>query len=734
MTRPLRQQRIVLFDTATPNFRKTALASAIAAVLFPTAALQAADWGRNIQIFVNPSSKRTLAGGQALQPLWQDGVSLAYLDFRGIFSPGRTDEFNLGLGYRRLVGDRRWFLGAYASMDTRNSITDHRHNQVTFGLEALSRQWDLRANYYQPISDEKLLFSTPGVPNGIPSFSGFDLIQPITHGTNTYEEALHGFDVEGGSLLPFIPFGETRIFIGTYHFDGETVRSTGAGVRARLEFRPRKDIILGISTKHDRLFGTETTVQIKYSFGYKPETGVRSADERMIEFVHRDIDIRETSDLPFRKRTLVDPATPTTETVSTHVVHINNTAAGGGDGSVENPFNSIAACEAQFAGLCGTDDPDAVIYVWAGDGSSTGLDQTLPLRNNQKLIGQGYAWQPVAGGGTIGGDAFPVLDPGGGAIGVMLANNNEVAGLKITNANTAISGYNVTGFNIHDNQLLNSGAGVTIGNRATAGSSASTGTIAGNMLSGNVSGISVYNQAIGSGNTATQSVDLSNNTATGNNNGISISNMAGNGGKATQTLTLANNTVSNSSKYGLRAYNIGNDYSGTGGTTATQTINLADGNRFNNNASDGAVFINSAKYGATAVQNVNLSGSNTFNDNGGWGAFFGNFGKYGATASQNVNAAGGANTFNNNDVIGVGLINYGEYGGSATQAVDLSGNNQSSGNAYYGVYLYNYAYGGTATQSLDLTGTDLSGNTYGTCFSVYYGAGAAPTITGATCP
>ncbi|MEJ2761967.1 MAG: inverse autotransporter beta domain-containing protein [Gammaproteobacteria bacterium] len=693
--------------TATPNLRRTALASAIAAAITPVAVLHASGWGRNIQIFVDPGSRRVMAGGKVLQPLWQDGVSLTYLDFRGSFNPGQTDEFNLGLGYRHMVGDRHWILGAYASMDTRNTITDHRFNQVTVGLEALSRQWDLRANYYQPVTDEKLLFSTPGSPNGVPVFSGFDLIQPLTHGTNTFEEALRGFDVEGGSLLPFIPFGETRIYIGTYHFDGDTVKSTGAGVRARLEFRPRKDIILGVSTKHDRLFGTETTFQIKYSFGYKPETGVRSVDERMIQFVHRDIDIQETSELPFRKRTLIDPATPTTETVSTHVVHINNTAAAGGDGSIEKPFNSLAACEAAFGGFCGTNDTDAVVYIWAGNGSSTGLDQTLPLRDNQKLIGQGYAWQPVAGGGIIGGDAFPVLDPGGSAIGVVLANNNEVAGLQITDANTAISGYNVTGFNIHDNRLLNSGDGVTIGNRATAGSSASTGTIAGNMLSGNVSG----------------------------NNSISVSNMAGDGGKATQTLTLANNTVSNSSKYGLIASNVGIDYYGAGGTTATQTINLADGNRFHSNAAGGALFINSAKYDVTAVQNVNLSGSNAFNDNGSYGAFFGNFGKYNGTASQNVNAAGGANTFNNNYFDGVGLINYGVYGGSGTQSVDLSGGNQSSGNGYYGVYLFNGAVGGTATQSLDLTGTDLSGNTAGPCLSKYYGAGAtAATITGATCP
>ena len=104
MARPGRSQRRVVLVTNTVTFRRTALATAIATVIAPTAALQAADWGRNIQIFVNPSSKRTLAGGQLLQPLLQDGVSLTYLDFRGVFSPGRTEEFNLGLGYRPAPG------------------------------------------------------------------------------------------------------------------------------------------------------------------------------------------------------------------------------------------------------------------------------------------------------------------------------------------------------------------------------------------------------------------------------------------------------------------------------------------------------------------------------------------------------------------------------------------------------------------------------------------------------
>ena len=727
------RQQIRKRSSGTIIFRKTAFASAIATALAPVTVLHAADWGRNIQIFVNPSSKRTLAGGALLQPVWQDADSMAYVDFRGIFSPGRTDEFNLGLGYRRMVGDRRWILGGYASMDTRNSITDHRHNQITVGAEALSEQWDLRGNYYFPLTDEKLLFTTPSSASGTPYFTGFDLIQPLIQGTRTYEEALQGFDVEGGSLLPFIPVGEARIYIGAYHFDGETVKSTGTGLRARLEFRPRKDIVLGIVTRHDRLFGTETTFQIKYSFGYKPEGGVRSLDERMIQFVQRDIDIRETSSLPYNKRSEIDPTQPTLETVSKHVVHIDNTAAAGGDGSFEHPFNSIAACEAEYAGYCGTEMPSSIVYVWAGDGTSTGLDQTLPLHSYQTLIGQGYAWQPVAGGGTIGGDAYPVLNPGGG-IGIQLANHTEIAGLKITNAGSAISGTNGLGFNIHDNQLVNNSTGIAFMHSAS-GSTISGGTIANNTITGNTTGISLINQAGSAGDTAGMTADISGNTVTGNQMGIVVANAAKYGGKAMQTVNLANNTVSNNAAMGMVVYNIGFGVTGPDVSSATQTINVTGGNQFNGNGQNGAAFISVGKYAAGAAQTVNLSGGNAFNDNSKYGAFIANAGYGYGTSTQTVNAADGTNTFNNNTYSGALLINYGVTSGSGTQSVDLSGNNQLSGNNYYGIGIGNYVDAtGTGIQSVNLTGSDLSGNTPGACYAKYSGAGASTTITGASCP
>ena len=261
---------------AVPTLRRNALATAIATILTP-AAVHIDVWQRNIEIFVEPTSEhRNLSGGRWLEPLLQDNISLFYSDIRGVFDIGSTEELNFGLGYRHLIFDRRWILGGYASIDTRSTSRDNRFNQITLGVEALSREWDLHANGYLPLTDEKLIgsSSTGGIFQGQSLFSN-----------GVFEEALHGADVEAGRLLEFIPFGETRLFVGSYWFDGNIVtESTGVGLRARLEFRPRKDIALEIGAQHDELFGTESFLRIRYSFGMPKETGVRTLDERMVQF------------------------------------------------------------------------------------------------------------------------------------------------------------------------------------------------------------------------------------------------------------------------------------------------------------------------------------------------------------------------------------------------------------------------------------------------------------------
>ena len=98
-----------------------------------------------------------------------------------------SHEGNLGLGYRGLYNDR-YILGANAFLDTMESGEGNRFNQFGLGAELMSHWFDARANYYNPIGDDKK--REPGLDEF--RFGPSSLLQALG-----YEEALGGFDAPG---------------------------------------------------------------------------------------------------------------------------------------------------------------------------------------------------------------------------------------------------------------------------------------------------------------------------------------------------------------------------------------------------------------------------------------------------------------------------------------------------------------------------------------------------------
>ncbi|HTT08166.1 MAG TPA: inverse autotransporter beta domain-containing protein, partial [Gammaproteobacteria bacterium] len=342
-----------------PHFKRAALALAITAALTPMA-VPATEWNRNIEVYLMPSTQgRLLYGGALLQPIWQDNQSLLYGDLRGTITQtdGKDTEFNFGLGYRWLTPQRDWILGGYAAFDTRDTLNDNRFNQFTFGVEALGDMYDARFNYYAPITDEKRLDTA--LDGGL--FQAHTLFA-----NGIYEEALQGFDGEVGVRIPWIDFAETRVYLGGYHFDGSVTPKAADGVKGRIEMRLMQDISVGVSAQSDDLFGGETMLQLRYSFGYPNVNRKRTVPERMIQFVERDIDIKATDRLgsvdglhgSFHGVESGNDDMGHKVTVSTSVFHIDNTAAAGGDGSFEHPYNTITSC---LAGGCAM--PSTFVYV-----------------------------------------------------------------------------------------------------------------------------------------------------------------------------------------------------------------------------------------------------------------------------------------------------------------------------------------------------------------------------------
>lgn len=117
----------------------------------------------------------------------------------------------------------------------------------------------------------------------------------------------------------------------------------------------------------------------------------------------------------------------------TKVWFVNNTNVAFGDGSFANPFNTLLAAQIASA----TTD---VIYVFAGDGTSTGMDQGFVMKDDQKVLGAGidhifYSCQGnvrvLAGSATL-----PMItNTNANVAAVTLANSCEVAGLHITGTN-----------------------------------------------------------------------------------------------------------------------------------------------------------------------------------------------------------------------------------------------------------------------------------------------------------
>lgn len=250
----------------------------ISASFFVPAAQAVEDaWDYNIEIFASPGDERDITGFNVLLPVWQNSSSLSYADFRATRSSEDTTEISLGTGYRKLRGG--YIIGANLFYDTRTTFVDNRFNQLTIGAEFLSEQWDLRFNIYTPASDKNLVDSSVAAEQ----FFGRRIFV-----SGVREEVLDGFDIELGYLINTFKW-ESRVFFTAYTFSGDSGEEANGG-RFSFETRPQKNISLSLNYQNDSLFDSQTRAELRYSFAYSHQAGIRKIYERMLESVRRDVD------------------------------------------------------------------------------------------------------------------------------------------------------------------------------------------------------------------------------------------------------------------------------------------------------------------------------------------------------------------------------------------------------------------------------------------------------------
>ena len=250
-------------------------------------------------------------------PIWQSSVALMFFQGTGRVFEDDIEEGNFALGFRQMTGSG-WNFGLWAGYDVRNTEIDNTFHQVSFGFEALSDRWDVRANGYVAVSD----------PEASPALAQVFLSGNTIFMTGGEEVPLSGFDGEVGYKL----FGssghgggwglkdgpayqgrshELRVYAGGYYFDDDDALDEVAGAKARVEWRiddviaalPGSRLTFEGEVRYDDVRDDqwEGGVRLRIPFGGGGTdaratllASLTAQERRMTEGLERDVDIVTT--------------------------------------------------------------------------------------------------------------------------------------------------------------------------------------------------------------------------------------------------------------------------------------------------------------------------------------------------------------------------------------------------------------------------------------------------------
>ncbi len=511
-----------------------------------------------------------------------------FLDLRGhAFNNGRFAA-NAGLGLRY---ERNGFLyGVNTYYDYRNQHRFH-SNQVGGGLEFFSKRLEARVNGYFPVGKTKSRFFGGSQFN---SFQG-NYMYVSQRQTHTFT----GVDGEIAGRWPNCLGWDFLTGAGPYYLERSGQNVYGGKGRIRASYK--QYAFLELSGSYDNVFHGQIQGQIGFSIPLGPKSFWREpsssapfcqADLQRVSAPYRIEIIPFKTEYKRNPNPVVNPATG----LPWFFIFVDNTSHSAG--TFESPFPDLASAQAASG-------PNDVIYVFPGDGTTTGLTSGFVMQNGQQLLGTSFAYNfSTTNSGTILVPAMSATRPHlsrTDALAVTITNNCTVSGLYITSAitaagtrisaignttaaestgNASLSNPTVTNNYIEQTQTSAGTAGYTIRLANITG----VGTVSGNQINVVASGSSVcrplYTDLYGT--TCALTVANNNITYTGATNTTYVIRVAPDS-SALVNVAILNNTVAATSS-GIQANIIirqGNGAQSTAliqGNTCTGTTNsIGDG-------------------------------------------------------------------------------------------------------------------------------------------------------------
>ena len=383
----------------------------------------------------------------------QPDQSLLFINPRGILTFEGNFVGSLGGGMRWMdpQSERIWGMGGWFDQDTTG---DFDYGQWGVSLESLGNILDVRANIYLP-KDSSANVLTQQLDGRV-----FFVGNNIGLGRETlYQSPLSGGDFEiGGAFIPGFSDAGIRAYAGGYYMEGD-VAGSGYGVKARAEALVTQNLIVNVGWSNDPFFDTNLTAAVTWYLGtgespmwFQRMPQTTRLYQQMERNYRNMVLTHEVVDFVNALRAGGTGGSGGAIGTPIEVVHVNNLAPAGGDGTFERPLNTLP-------GTTGSNVD--IIFVNRGDGTTLNMDGGIVLNDWQRLLGEGFPHQFTSTQGTF---LLPGFTPGpfpsitnlaGDA--VTLANHNEVAGFNIPGAGgRAIAGGDVEDFNLHDLNITDS--------------------------------------------------------------------------------------------------------------------------------------------------------------------------------------------------------------------------------------------------------------------------------------
>ena len=308
-------------------------------------------------------------------------------DLRGHLSTNGGFFSNVGI-VRKQLTDKGSLLGVGVYWDYDGDLNQyagqggeqygqfgHVYQQVGVSGELLTDYGNIRSNGYVPVGTTAYTVGAPGY-----QYDGRHIL--CQYGLDA---ALGGADLEVGAWVPALAQWAGMISVGGYALgntfnkwqlgtrDGQAIVPWFGGVYTRMDVTVANNWDVSLQYNNDSFFNSTGFARLTYRMGGSRRRNVPDQLEQPMMRNEHIVRAHQTPEVGMNTKT----------GLAWNIIHVDNSAPAGGNGTVQAPFNTLEL------GNSAATNPADIVFVHTGNGTYNQTATFTPLAANQKLIGDG---------------------------------------------------------------------------------------------------------------------------------------------------------------------------------------------------------------------------------------------------------------------------------------------------------------------------------------------------------